>query len=98
MKNDLRKHHQCAGFLVSILLRPIPLFPDPLLIEEQLVVVIGHRDWGEGPWPFKSGAIRMTSTESVSTREGDDFLVIESNSPESGHSGLINSRGSYPIR
>jgi hypothetical protein len=78
VKNDLRKHHQCAGFLVSILFRPIPLFPDPLLIEKQLEVVIGHRGWGEGPWPFKAGAIWMASTESVSTSEGDNFLVIES--------------------
>lgn len=78
VKNDLRKHHQSAGFLVSILFRPIPLFPDPLLIEEQLIVVIGHRGWGEGPWPFIAAAIRMASTKSVSTSEGDDFLVIKS--------------------
>ena len=40
---NLRQHHQCAGFLVNILVRPLPLFPDPLLTEEQLEVVIGHR-------------------------------------------------------
>lgn len=40
---NLRQHHQCASFLVNILVRPLPLFPDPLLTEEQLEVVIGHR-------------------------------------------------------
>jgi hypothetical protein len=77
-KYNLREHHQCAGFLVNILVRPLPLFPDPLLTEEQLEVVIGHSGGREGPWSFKTRAIRVASTESVSTGEGDDFLVIES--------------------
>ncbi len=38
---DVRKHHQCAGFLVNVLVRPLPLFPDPLLIEKQLEIVVG---------------------------------------------------------
>ena len=42
-KYELRKHHQSAGFLVDVLAWPLPLFPDPFLIEEQLVEVIGHR-------------------------------------------------------
>jgi hypothetical protein len=76
--HDIRKHHQCAGFLVNVLVRPLPLFPDPLLTEEQLEIVIGQRGGREGPWPLKTGAIRVASTESVSTGERDDFLVIES--------------------
>jgi hypothetical protein len=74
----LRKHHQSASFLVGKLLRPVPFSPDPLLIVEQLVVVIGERGRREGPWSFETRAIWMTSTESVGTGEGDNFLVIES--------------------
>jgi len=75
---DVRKHHQCAGFLVNELIRPLPLFPDPLFTEKQLEVVIGQRSWREGPGTFKAGAIWVASTESVSTGEGDDLLVIKS--------------------
>ena len=39
--HDSREHHQSAGFLVGILLRSVPLSPDPLLIAEQLEEVIG---------------------------------------------------------
>jgi hypothetical protein len=28
---DIREHHQTSGLLVGILLRPVPLSPDPLL-------------------------------------------------------------------
>ena len=74
----LRKHHQSASFLVGVLLRPVPFSPDPLLIAEQLEVVIGERGRRKGPWSFETRAIRMASTESVGTGESDNFLVIES--------------------
>jgi hypothetical protein len=75
---NLRKHHQIASFLVSILLRATPLFPDPLLTEEQLEKVVAYSGRREGPWTLKTGTIGMAATERVGTREGNDFLVIES--------------------
>jgi hypothetical protein len=78
VKDDLRKHHQRASFLVGKLFWAIPLSPDPLLTEEQLEEVIGHRGGREGPWTFETGTIRMAATEGVGTREGNNFLVIES--------------------
>lgn len=78
MKDDLRKHHQRASFLIGKLLRAIPLSPDPLLTEEQFEIVIGYRGGREGPWPFETGAIRVAATKGVRTRKGNDFLVIES--------------------
>jgi hypothetical protein len=60
------------------LLRTTPLSPDPLLVEEQLEVVIGDRGGGEGPGSFETRAIRVAAAEGVSTGEGDDFLVVES--------------------
>lgn len=91
-EHDLRKHHQSAGLLIRVLLRPAPLSPDPLLTEEQLEEVIGECSGRERPWPFKTGAIRVASTESVGTNEGDDFLVIESiNFQESGDPRLMSN-------
>ncbi len=75
---DVREHHQSSSLLVGKLLRAVPLFPDPLLVEEQLVVVISDRGGGEGPWPFETRTIRVAAAEGMSTGEGDDFLVVES--------------------
>jgi hypothetical protein len=40
---NLRKHHQRLGFLVLELLGTVPLAPLPLLIEQELVELIGER-------------------------------------------------------
>jgi hypothetical protein len=77
-KVNLRKHHQVASFLVSKLLGATPLSPDPLLTEEQPEKVVAYSGRREGPWSFKTGAIGMAATERVGAREGNYFLVIES--------------------
>jgi hypothetical protein len=81
LQDDLRKHHQIASFLIGKLLRAIPLSPYPLLIKEQLEVVIGHRSGREGPWTFETGAIRVAATKGVGAGESNNFLVIESGEP-----------------
>ena len=40
----IREHHQGVGSLVLELLGTIPLLPNPLLVEEESVELIGERD------------------------------------------------------
>jgi len=67
---------------VSYLLRTIPLLPVPLLVQEQLVVLVCHNSGGESPWAIKTTAISVATTKSMSTAQGNNFLVIEAHTIE----------------
>jgi hypothetical protein len=78
------QHHQRFRFSVLELFRPVPLPPYPLLLEEELVVVICQNGGRECPWSFEAGSIGVAAAEGVGTGEGNDFLVVETHSAEDG--------------
>ena len=56
------KHHQRLSLLVLKLLRPAPLAPDPALVAEEGVEVIGEGDGRERPGTVEPGTVRVTAT------------------------------------
>jgi hypothetical protein len=49
----------------------------PLLIKEQSVVVIGHDGWAESPWTLETASVGVATTESVSTAQSNNLLIVE---------------------
>lgn len=76
------KHHEGLGLLVLKLLGAVPLLPLPLLVEEELVVVVGQNGGGEGPGTIEAGAVGVAAAESVSTGKSNDLLVVEAHAVE----------------
>lgn len=76
------KHHEGLGLLVLILLGAIPLLPLPLLVEKELVVVVGQDGGGEGPGAVVTAAVGMAASKGVGTRQSDDLLVVEAHAVE----------------
>lgn len=66
----------------SYLLRAIPLLPLPLLVQKELVVIIGHNSWRECPRTIETATIGMATTESMGTGQSNNFLVIEAHAVE----------------
>lgn len=66
----------------AYLLGTTPFLPVPLLVQEELVVLVGYDGGGECPWTFESTTIGVASAKSVSTTESYDFLVVETHTPE----------------
>ena len=48
-----------------------------LLIDQELVEVVGEGGRGESPWALKARAVNVAASDSVSTSESDNFLVVE---------------------
>lgn len=66
----------------AYLLRTIPLLPLPLLVQQKSVVIIRHHGWGESPRSGEPTTIGMAASESMSTAESNDLLIIEAHSAE----------------
>lgn len=66
------------------LLWTIPLSPAPFLIEKKLVVLVGEDGGGESPWTLEAGAVSVATSQSVSSRERNDLLVVEAHTAEDG--------------
>lgn len=77
-----RQHHQGFGLGILELLGTVPFLPAPLLLEQQLVVVVGQRRGAEGPGPVEAGSIGVASAQGVRAREGDNLLVVETHAVE----------------
>ena len=79
---DLRKHHKRASLLVLKLLGTIPLSPDPSFIKEKLEEIVCDSGRRESPRSIIARAVLVTPTESMSTRECDNLLVVEAHTVE----------------
>lgn len=66
----------------AYLLGAVPLAPTPLLIKEQLVVLVGHNSGGEGPRALETAAVGVAASESVGTTQGHNLLVVETHAVE----------------
>ena len=77
-----RQHHQRLRLDILILLRPIPLPPPPLLIQQQPEVIIRHDRRTERPRALEAGAIGMAAPERVRARQRHNLAVIETHAPE----------------
>lgn len=64
------------------LLRTVPLLVLPLLVQQELVVVVGDNCWRERPWSRESTSVCVAAAQGVSTAQGDDLLVVEAHSAE----------------
>ncbi|KAI6760215.1 hypothetical protein HG531_013416 [Fusarium graminearum] len=80
--NVAGKHHERLGGLVLVLSRAVPLLPLPLLFNEEAEVVVGQDSGGESPRATVAGTVGVTSAQSVGTREGNDFLIVETHTAE----------------
>lgn len=72
-----REHHERASLLVLKLLRAVPLLPDPLLIQEELVELVDHTRRRERPGTLEARAVAVAASKSVATEQSDYFLVVE---------------------
>jgi len=59
------------------LLGSFPLLPHPLLVKEELEEVVCDCRRREGPRSIKARAVAMAATKGMSTRESNNFLVVE---------------------
>jgi hypothetical protein len=78
------QHHERLGLDVLELLGAVPLLVSPLLVEQQLVVVVGHGGGREGPWAVEAGAISVAAAQSVRAGQSNHFLVAETHASENG--------------
>src|ERR1700722_6450780 len=62
-----RQHHERLGRHVLKLLGAAPLLPCPLLLNQELVVVVGEGGWREGPWAVIATSVSVATSESVGT-------------------------------
>ena len=66
----------------TYLLWPVPLLPAPLLVQEQLVVLVSDNGWGESPWTLKTTASAVATSQGMSSGKSNDLLVVETHSVE----------------
>lgn len=66
----------------SYLSRAVPLLPLPLLLNQETVVVVGQDSGREGPGAVEARSVGVAAAESVSTREGNDVLIVEAHAVE----------------
>lgn len=83
------KHHEGLGGDILELLGAVPLLVGPLLLHEELVVVVGESGGGEGPGTRETGAVSVAAAESVGTGESDDLLIVEAHTVEDGAKVLL---------
>lgn len=77
-----REHHERPGRLVLELLRAVPLLPHPLLVQEQLVVLVRDARRRERPRALEPGTVPVAAPESVRAAQRDDLLVVEAHAVE----------------
>lgn len=94
------QHHEALGLDILKLLGTIPLLVRPLLLEEQLEVVVGQGSGREGPGAVKAGAVGVAAAEGVGAREGDHGTVIESHAAKDGAdvAAILGGIGQTAIR
>lgn len=78
------QHHEALGLDILKLLGAVPLLVSPLLLEKELVVVIGQGSGREGPGTVVAGTVSMAATEGMSTRQGDHGTVIKAHAAKDG--------------
>lgn len=66
----------------AYLLGTVPLPPVPLLVQEQLVVLVGHDGRREGPRTIEAAAVGVAASEGVGAAQCDDLLVVEAHAIE----------------
>ena len=79
-----RQHHQRFGLDVLILLRPVPLPPRPLLIQQEAEVIVRHHGRAERPRAIEAGAVGVAPPEGVGAREGHNLPIVKPHAPEDG--------------
>ena len=72
-----REHHERVRRFVLELLRAVPLLPDPLLVQEQLEVLIRHARRRERPRPVVPRPVGVAAPQRVPAEQRDDLLVVE---------------------
>ena len=77
-----RQHHQAFRLEILVLLRPIPLLPAPLLVQEQAEIVIGDHGRREGPGPVEPGAVGMAPPQRVRAAQRHNLAVVEAHAPK----------------
>jgi hypothetical protein len=94
------QHHQRLRLDVLELLGAVPLLVGPLLLEQQLEVVVGHGGGREGPGPVVPRAIGVAAPERVGAGQRDHFLVGEAHAPEDGAdvAAVFARVGEAPVR
>jgi len=83
------QHHEALGLNILVLFRAVPLLPGPLLLQKQLVVVVGQSGGREGPGTVIARAVGVAATERMGTGQGDHFLVVEAHATEDGADVLL---------
>ena len=78
-----------GGAGLTNLVGAVPLLPLPLLVEEEVVEVVGQDSGGEGPGTLVAAAARVAPAESVGTGKGDDLLVVEAHAAEDSAEVLL---------
>ena len=78
------QHHQRLRVRVLVLLRPVPLAPGPLLVEQEAEVLVREHGGTEGPGPVEAGAVGVAAAERVRAGERDELGVVEAHAPEDG--------------
>lgn len=71
------QHHQRLGLLVLELLRTIPLALNPVATQELSVEVVGEDSGGGSPRTIETRAVGVAASQSVSTQQGDNLLIVE---------------------
>lgn len=76
------EHHQGLGGLVLELLGAVPLLVLPLLLQQELVEVVGQHGGREGPRTLIARSVGVASANGVATAEGDNLAVVEAHAVE----------------
>lgn len=56
----------------------------PLLLEQELVVVVGESGGGKGPGTLEAGPVGVAAAESVSAGQGNNLAVVKAHAVEDG--------------
>lgn len=78
------QHHQGGGGLVGELSRAIPLALTPLLVDEQLEIIVGEDRGAEVPRSLVARSVGVRTAQGVSTGQGHHLTVIKAHAAEDG--------------
>lgn len=78
---------------VLVLGRALPLAPGPLVVEQEVVVLVGESNRREGPRSVVSRAVSVAASKSVSTGKSNNLLVVEAHTVEDVTEVVLALRG-----
>lgn len=56
----------------------------PLLLQHQLVVVVGQNGRAESPWAVEATAVGVAAPQRMGTRQGHNLTIVEAHTPKNG--------------